>query len=83
MPTRHLCLVNILAGDRIVPELMPWNGNLQALVARTMEVMGDLGCLHEMRRDLLKAVAPLAAPPGTTAAGNAARMAMALLKKGE
>jgi lipid A disaccharide synthetase len=81
MPTRHLCLVNILAGERIVPELMPWNGNLQALVARTMEVMGDLGCLHEMRRDLLKAVAPLAAPPGTTAAGNAAKMAMALLGK--
>jgi lipid-A-disaccharide synthase len=81
MPARRLCLVNILAGDSVAPELMPWNGDVSGLVARVLGVMGDLGALHQMRRDVLRAVAPLTAPAGATAADNTARLAMELMKR--
>jgi lipid A disaccharide synthetase len=80
LSTKHLSLVNILAGWRVVPELMPWAGNVGQLTRAVLEAMNELGHLVEMRENLLKLVDPLhVAPPGS-AAQNAAKMAMELLE---
>ena len=63
--TPHFALVNILAGRRIVTELVPWRNNVRRLTDTVMEVIGDLGYLHEMRQSLLEVVRPLRSPhPG-------------------
>ena len=77
--TPHLSLVNILAGRRIVPELIPWRGNMGRLIDTVLEVMNDVGCLEEMRQGVLKLVEPLHVPPPGSAARNAARLALELL----
>lgn len=66
VPTRHLSLVNILAGKRVVPELMPWNGRPSRVIEMVSEVMDELGYLCEMRRELLSVVDSLhvASRPG-------------------
>lgn len=51
--TPHLSLANILAGRRIVPELMPWFGSARKLSDMVIDTMSDLGCLFEARADLL------------------------------
>jgi len=59
VPTPHFSLVNILAGRRLVPELMPWHGSRKRLINMVMEVMDDLGCLFETRAALLKLLDPI------------------------
>lgn len=76
----YLSLANILAGRRLVPEMMPWHGDARGLVATVLEVMNDLGCLFEMRQDLLELTAPLRVPPPGSASDNAARLAAAMLR---
>ena len=72
--TPDFALVNILAGRRIVPELMPWFGSHRQLSDMAMEVMEELGGLLEMRQDLLDVVRPLRPQPGHSASANAAEL---------
>ena len=77
----HLSLVNILGGRRVVPELMPWHGNRRKVIDMVLEVMDDLGWLLETREALLGVTAGLHAAGGQTAADNAARLALDLLRR--
>jgi lipid-A-disaccharide synthase len=74
MRTRYLSLVNILAGRRVVPELMPWRGNVRLLQQVVLEVMDDLGYLFEMRREMLRIVQPLRVERPGSASDNAAKL---------
>ena len=78
--TPHLSLVNILAGRELVPELMPWHGNVKELTAAVMELMEDLGGLVEMRSELLALADSLACPRGRSASANAADLIVGLLE---
>ena len=79
--TPHLSLVNILAGRRLVPELMPWHGSHRKLNAMVTELMEDLGCLFETRQSLIELVRPLRAVPPATAAGNAADLVLDVMER--
>jgi len=70
--TPHLSLVNILAGKKLVPELMPWYGKTGDLTETVLDVMEDLGWLLEVRDTLIRLVDPLRLPPPQTASSNAA-----------
>jgi lipid-A-disaccharide synthase len=79
--TASFSLVNILAGRKIVPELMPWHGNVARLKAAVKEVMDDYGYLYEVRRQLIALAEPLAVPPPGSASDNAAELAVRLLEQ--
>jgi len=79
--TPHLALVNILAGKRIVPELMPWYGRIAPVREMVMDVMGDLGCLYDMREAMREVTGPLRANSPATASDNAAELAIGLLNR--
>ena len=81
LATPHLSLVNILAGQRMVPELMPWHGEVDKLVDIVLEVMDDLAWLIETRSRLREIVAPLSAAPGQTASDNAAKLIVDLMNE--
>ena len=81
LATPHLSLVNILAGRRMVPELMPWHGEVDRLVDIVLEVMDDLAWLIETRSRLREIVAPLRAAPGQTASDNAAKLVVDLMNE--
>ncbi|RPI60099.1 MAG: hypothetical protein EHM48_07810 [Planctomycetaceae bacterium] len=81
VPTPHFSLVNILAGRRIVPELMPWNGSIPPLTSMVMEVMNELGLLIENRRDLVKVVDSLSIHPPHNASENTADLIVEVLKR--
>jgi lipid-A-disaccharide synthase len=70
--TPYFSLVNILAGRRIVPELMPWHGSDKVLERMVLDVLEDLGYLYECRRNLLEVVRPLHVQPPGSASDNAA-----------
>jgi len=77
--TSRFSLVNILAGRRLIPELMPWYGSEKQLIDETLEVMEDVGWLVETRSELLKLADTLKPPNGRTASENAAEMVAELL----
>ncbi len=77
--TPHFSLVNILAGRRIVPELMPWHGSDKVLHRMVLDVLDDLGYLYECRRNLLDVVDPLRVEPPGSASDNAAKLALRML----
>ncbi|MFP4353589.1 MAG: lipid-A-disaccharide synthase [Phycisphaerae bacterium] len=77
--TPSFSLVNILAGRRIVPEIMPWHGSAKILKSMVLEVMDDLGYLYETREKLLDLVNPLRVEPPRTASDNAADLALKLI----
>ena len=79
--TPSLSLVNILAGRRIVPELMPWRGNPNALVTMVMQTMEELGYLIEMQQQLGEIVKPLRPVDGKTAAENTAELVIDELRR--
>ena len=81
LKTPHLSLVNILAGRRVVPELIPWYGNVKQLASMVVETMSDLGFLFEARRGLLEVADSLRAPVGTSASDNAADLVADLLER--
>jgi lipid-A-disaccharide synthase len=58
--TPHLSLVNILADEKLVPELMPWNGNVPDLIDATLTLMDDPDYLEAIRERLIEITAPLA-----------------------
>ena len=70
--TPYLSLVNILAGRELVPELMPWFGDTDALVRAAEDMLVDLDRLRQTSRALQALVRPLRAAPGTSAADNTA-----------
>jgi len=76
--TPFLSLVNILAGRAIVPELMPWFGDVQEVIEKVLVMMADRQRLHAARRDLL-AVADGMKAHATSAAEGAADLVMELL----
>jgi len=77
--TPHLSLVNILAGERLVPELMPWHGDAGALADHAEAMLRDVPGLWRLRARLLELVKPLRAPGGT-AAGNAAELVLRTMR---
>lgn len=77
--TPHLSLVNILAGRRLVPELMPWSGDAVRLVAAVETMLQDVAALRRLRGSLQELVAPLRAPPPGTGADNAAALVVATM----
>jgi lipid-A-disaccharide synthase len=78
--TRFLCLVNILAGRGIVPEIMPWHGRVKDLTHAMFDSLADLGYLESTRRNLLDLASTLPAPPHTSAADNTAQLVLDLLQ---
>jgi len=78
--TPHLSLVNILAGRRIVPEIMPWFGSAKKLSGMVIDTMSDLGCLFEARADLLKLTDELRGN-GADASDNAADLIAKVLER--
>ena len=78
--TPYFTLVNILAGRQLVPELVPLR-RTGGLIDTVMELMSDLGCLHEIRQSLLEIVAPLCVAPPQTAAGRAADLVIEVLQR--
>ncbi len=77
--TDSFSLVNILAGRKIVPEFMPWHGDIKAIKAMVREVMDDYGWLFEVRRRLIDLTASLRVAPPATASDNAADLALQLI----
>ena len=78
--TPHLSLVNILAGRRIIPELMPWHGSARQLTSMVMDSMDDLGYLYEVRQELLDVTDSLRGDGDSTASDNAARLVAEVLQ---
>jgi len=76
LKTPHLSLVNILAGRRLVPEIMPWHGDSRQIVDAVTDVMGDYGWLCQTRRDLIDLTGRLRAAREGSASENAARIAL-------
>ncbi|MBN1941782.1 MAG: lipid-A-disaccharide synthase [Phycisphaerae bacterium] len=79
--TKHLSLVNILAGRRIVPELMPWYGSEKQLLDAVMLCMDDIGWLTTTRRKLLDLTRPLPAANHRSAAENTADIVAEMMGK--
>ena len=81
--TENFSLVNILAGRRVVPELMPLRGSSRTLAAAAMEFMADPGALIETRRRLIELVDPLRVEPPNSAADNAAELVVRTIEERE
>lgn len=58
--TPFLSLPNIVAGRRVVPELMPWSGDDAPVIAELDALLNDPGRQATMRRELADLVRPLA-----------------------
>jgi lipid-A-disaccharide synthase len=81
--TRSLSLPNILAGRQIVPELMPWHGDMDQLQACVFDCMDDYGWLCQTRRRLISLTDTLHAPGSGSTAENAAECLCGLLDEGQ
>lgn len=57
--TKHLSLVNILAGRELVPEFMPLGSRTEEAGRVAVELLGDAGRREQIRRDLEGLTAPL------------------------
>ncbi|MFA6135334.1 MAG: lipid-A-disaccharide synthase [Phycisphaerae bacterium] len=79
--TKYFSLVNILAGREMVPELMPWHGNVRQLRSAVLEVMEDYGYLFQVRQELLDLTALLRVAPPATASDNVAQLVLAAIKE--
>jgi len=77
--TPSFSLVNILAGRRIVPELMPWHGNVETLKSMVLEVMQDYGYLFQVRAELLSLADGIRHSAPGAASDNAARLILRAL----
>lgn len=73
--TPYLSLPNILAGEEIVPEFMPYYRSVEPIADAALELLGNPLRRKEMTEDLATVVAPLQGP---RAAQNAATMLIEL-----
>ncbi len=81
--TKNLSLVNILAGARIVPELMPWSGDAEELLGRAEAMLQDLAGLQAVQGELLRLVQPLRPSSGVRAADSAAELVIQTMARRE
>lgn len=75
--TPFLSLPNILAGEEIVPEFMPYYRSTEPIVAKALELLEQPPLREEMVERLAKVVAPLRGP---SAARNAAEMLLEMME---
>jgi lipid-A-disaccharide synthase len=59
--TRYLSLVNILAGEELVPEFMPYFSSIEPIVANIEQLLPDNGKLAQVSKELTNLAQPLAA----------------------
>ncbi|HOW69350.1 MAG TPA: lipid-A-disaccharide synthase [Phycisphaerae bacterium] len=74
--TPHLCLVNILAGRRIVPEFMPYYTSTKPIAAEALDILGKPPRAASMRQDLDAVIRSLGT---TSAAEQTARIALQMI----
>jgi len=72
--SRHIALVNILAGREVVPELMPWHGSAGEVIGACEALLGDVGALARARAALLDVAEPLRTTASSRAADRAAEV---------
>jgi lipid-A-disaccharide synthase len=70
--TPHFALVNLLAGRRVVPEIMPWSGSPRQLTDMVIDTMTDFGYLFQARRELIEVIDELRQARPGSASDNAA-----------
>ena len=77
-----LSLVNILADRKIMPEVMPWFGNMDQLRTPVMEMLASRERLQQARKELLEATADLEEHRlARTASESTADLVMELLQE--
>ena len=76
--SRYLSLVNILAGEQLVPELMPWYGDVNRVAETAEAMLTDLPSLRRLREKLPELVRPLRA--AGSAADNAAELVIRTMR---
>jgi len=77
--TPYLSLVNILAGEWIVPEFMPYYSSTEPIVAEALDLLGNAKRRAKMRSDLDTVVRSLGS---ASAARETARIALDMLGRG-
>ncbi len=58
--TKYLSLVNILAGEELVPEFMPYFSSIEPVVESIEQLLEDRGKLAQISGELIKLAEPLA-----------------------
>jgi lipid-A-disaccharide synthase len=76
--TKHLSLVNILAGRELVPEFMPYYRSTKPIADRALELLESPAALQSMRADIGAMIDPLVK---TGAADNAAKIVIEMLAR--
>jgi lipid-A-disaccharide synthase len=79
--TKHLSLVNILAGREVVPELMPIGNRPDRVADAAAAILSDVGWLTEIRQDLLSLTSRLEPPGNQSASDNAAEAVLDLVRQ--
>ena len=74
--TKYLCMVNILAGRRVVPEFMPYYRSTEPIIAEAIDLLAHPERREQMSRELADAIDP---DVRTGASDNAAAEAIDLL----
>ncbi len=67
-------LVNLLAGRKMVREIIPWDGNVRTISDAVLEVLSEPGYLLKVRDELQGLVRPLRVPAPGSASDNAAKL---------
>ncbi len=73
---RHMGLVNVLAGERIVPELLQWSANPRTICAKLVDLWDDEGARNQMVGRLREVAASLGSK---VASRRTAEMVMEML----
>jgi lipid-A-disaccharide synthase len=76
----HFAMVNLIAGDEVVPELVQHDFTAQSIVSRLMEIIPDGPPRQRMADGFARVKAKMLAPPSSDAAGAAGRAAGIILK---
>jgi lipid-A-disaccharide synthase len=76
--TRHLALINVLAGRELVPEFMPYYRSAEPIGQTAVEMLLQPDRLRQMRDELRQVIAPLA---GRGASEAAAEMLLDMLPR--
>jgi lipid-A-disaccharide synthase len=57
---KYLSLVNILAGEEVTPEFMPYFSSVEPIVRKSLEILGDRAVLARMSKELVSVAEPMA-----------------------